>query len=73
MIHIYFIDIFKCKLFLYCLFICKDTYEPPKFLFQMFITYLMYTIITIKKVKGLQRKNELHLKISSTFLIAFLN
>jgi len=26
---------------------CKDTYVPPKFLFQMFITYLMYIIVTI--------------------------
>ena len=62
MIHIYFIDIFKCKLFLYCLFIYKDTYEPPKFLFQMFITYLMYTIITIIKVKRVAEKKRIAFK-----------
>jgi len=33
------------------MFMCKDTYEPPKFLFQMFITYLMYTIVISIKVK----------------------
>ena len=55
------------------MFMCKDTYAAPKFLFQMFITYLKYTIFTIIKVKTVQRKNELHLKNASTFLIAVLN
>ena len=30
---------------------CKDTYVPHKFLLQMFITGLMYTIVTIIKHK----------------------
>jgi len=53
---------------------CKDTYELPKFLFQIFITYVMYTIVTIiKGKKGCREKNELHLKIASTFLIAVIS
>ena len=36
-------------------------------LFQMFITYLMYTIVTIIKIKRVAEKKELHLKIASTF------
>jgi len=34
----------------------KDTYVPHKFLFRMFITELMYAIVTSIKVKELQRK-----------------
>jgi len=55
------------------MFMCNDTYEPPDFLFQMFITYSMYTIVTITKVKRVAEKKELYLKIASTFLIAVLN
>jgi len=37
---------------------CKDTYVPHEFLFRMFITYLMYTIVTIIKVnKGCREKD----------------
>jgi len=39
----------------------------------MFITYLMYTIVTIIKVKRVAEKKKLHLKIASTFLIAGLD
>ena len=39
----------------------------------MFITYSMYTIVTITKVKRVAEKKELYLKIASTFLIAVLN
>jgi len=44
------------------MFMCKDTYAAPKFLFQMFMTYLMYTIFTIIKLKGLQRKKRIAFK-----------
>jgi len=30
---------------------CKETYVTHKFLFKMCITYLMYTLVTIIKVK----------------------
>jgi len=36
---------------------CKYTYVPHTFLFRMFITYLMYKIVTIIKVNGLQRSS----------------
>ena len=49
---------------------CKDTYVPHKFLFQMFITYLMYTIVTIIKVK-MDAEKKMHLKNAST--VAVLN
>ena len=57
MIYIYFIDIFKCKV-VYSGRLCVmiHTYVPHKFLFRMFITYVIYTIVTSIKVKGLQRK-----------------
>jgi len=38
------------------MFMCKDTYVPPKFLFQMFFAYLMYTLVTIIKVKSVAEK-----------------
>jgi len=44
---------FKFKLY----FMCKDTYVPHTFLFRMFITYLMYTLVTIIKVKMVAEKN----------------
>ena len=36
---------------------CKDTYVPHTFLFRMLITYLMYTLVTIIKVKMVAEKN----------------
>ena len=36
---------------------CTDTYVPHMFLFQMFMTYLMYIIVTIIKEKWVAEKN----------------
>jgi len=38
------------------MFMCKDTYVPHKFIFEMFITYLMYTLVTITKVNSVAEK-----------------
>ena len=35
---------------------CNDTYVPHNFLFQMFITCIMYTSITFIKVKRVAEK-----------------
>jgi len=37
---------------------CKDTYVPQKFLFRMFITYLIYRYY-YKDKKGCEEKNEI--------------
>ena len=50
---------------------CKDTHVSHKFLFRMFITYLIYTIVTNIKVKRVAEK--LHLQNASNVLIAVLN
>jgi len=44
------------------MFMCKDTYAAPKFLFQIFITYLKYTIFTIIKVKTVAEKKRIAFK-----------
>ena len=44
------------------MFMCKDTYAAPKFLFQKFITYLKYTIFTIIKVKTVAEKKRIAFK-----------
>ena len=73
MIYIYFIDIFKCKV-VYSGRLCVmiHTYVPHTFLFRMFITYVIYTIVTSIKVKSVAEK-KMHLKNASTVLIAVLN
>ena len=43
----------------------KDKYAPHKFLFQMCITYLRYTLVNIIKVKRVAEK-VMHLKNEST-------
>jgi len=58
------------------MFMCKDTYEPPKFLFQMFIIYLMYTIVISIKVKRVAEKKRFAFKdcynlFNCSFIITF--
>ena len=55
------------------MFMCKDTYVPPKFLFQMFITYLMYTLVTFIQVKRVAEKKRIAFKDCFNFLVTVLN
>ena len=55
------------------MFMCKDTYVPPKFLFQMFITYLMYTLVTIIQVKRVAEKKRIAFKDCFNFFSYSLN
>ena len=54
------------------MFMCKDRCVSHTFLFQMFITYTMHTIVTTIKVKKVAEKN-IRLKNASTVLIAVWN
>jgi len=57
MIYIYFMDIFKCKL-LY-VYVKNHNYVPHEFIFQMFITCLMCTIVSIIRVNRVAEKKAL--------------